>query len=247
VVADELLLLVPGPVGVEVAVGADGTQLEYGFRFRGTADKRRGERPPRQRRTVRPARTHGQVTAKDGALLEAAVRVVARGGLRKLTYRAVAAEAGVTHGLVAHHFGSRDALLEEALRWCVTHSIETSSLVPASGRLEDFAAPLADFIAADPDVQAFQYELKLESSRRPELRRHVDVLYDAYRDAVREALACFDVSQEMAEIVFAALEGLVFRQVTSGSPGRTEECVDALRRLLAAHRAQASPGRPTVH
>ncbi|SHI59410.1 TetR/AcrR family transcriptional regulator [Streptomyces sp. 3214.6] len=177
-----------------------------------------------------------------GALLEAAVRVVARGGLRKLTYRAVAAEAGVTHGLVAHHFGSRDTLLEEALRWCVTRSIETSSLVPASGRLEDFAATLADFIAADPDIQAFQYELKLESSRRPELRHHVAMLYDAYRDAVRAALACFDVSQEMTEIVFAALDGLVFHQVTSGAPDRTEESVDALRRLLAAHRAQASPG-----
>ncbi|MFE9454735.1 TetR/AcrR family transcriptional regulator [Streptomyces sp. NPDC006739] len=177
-----------------------------------------------------------------GALLAAAVRVVARGGLRKLTYRAVAAEAGVTHGLVAHHFGSRDTLLEEALRWCVTRSIETSSLVPASGRLEDFAATLADSIAADPDLQAFQYELKLESSRRPELRHHVDLLYDAYRDAVREALACFDVSQEMTELVFAALDGLVFHQVTSGAPDRTEESIDALRRLLAAHRAQASPG-----
>ncbi|MGJ5832429.1 TetR/AcrR family transcriptional regulator [Streptomyces ossamyceticus] len=164
---------------------------------------------------------------------------MARGGLRKLTYRAVAAEAGVTHGLVAHHFGSRDALLEEALRWCVARSIEASALVPASGRLEDFAATLADVIAADPDLQAFQYELKLESNRRPELRRHVDLLYDTYRHAVREALACFRVSPDLAEIVFAALDGLVFHQVTSGAPGRTEEGVDALRRLLAAHRAQA--------
>ncbi|MGW2386907.1 TetR family transcriptional regulator [Streptomyces sp. NPDC001658] len=49
-----------------------------------------------------------------GPLLEAAVRVAARGGLRKLIYRAIAAEAGVTHGLVAHHLGSRDTLLEEA-------------------------------------------------------------------------------------------------------------------------------------
>jgi DNA-binding transcriptional regulator YbjK len=177
------------------------------------------------------------------ALLAAAVRVVARGGLRKLTYRAVAAEAGVTHGLVAHHFGSRDTLLEQALQWCVTRSIDTSSLVPVSGRLEDFAATLADFVAADPDLQAFQYELKLESSRRPELRHHVDMLYDAYRDAVREALARFDVSQDMVELVFAALEGLVFHQVTSDAPGRTEEGVDALRRLLAAHRAQASLDR----
>ncbi|MEV7392222.1 TetR family transcriptional regulator [Streptomyces sp. NPDC091215] len=186
---------------------------------------------------VRPGYGEGR-----DALLAAAVRVVAQGGLRKLTYRSVAAEAGVTHGLVAHHFGSRDTLLEEALRWCVTRSIETSSLVPASGRLEDFAATLADFIAADPDLQAFQYELKLESNRRPELRRHVDMLYDAYRDAVREALACFDVPQDMAEIVFAALEGLVFHQVTSGGPVRTKEGVDALRRLLAAYRTQASAG-----
>ncbi|MFI7296954.1 TetR/AcrR family transcriptional regulator [Streptomyces sp. NPDC050121] len=175
------------------------------------------------------------------ALMAAAVKVVARGGLRKLTYRAVAAEAGVTHGLVVHHFGSRDTLLEEALGWAVRRSIETSSLVPASGRLEDFAATLAAFIAADPDLQAFQYELKLESGRRPELRRHVDLLYDAYHDAVCEALACFDVSQEMTEIVFAALDGLVFHQVTSGAPERTEEGVEALRRLLAAHRAQVSP------
>ncbi|MFJ9708793.1 TetR/AcrR family transcriptional regulator [Streptomyces sp. NPDC101234] len=184
---------------------------------------------------VRPGYGEGR-----DALLAAAVRVVAQGGLRKLTYRSVAAEAGVTHGLVAHHFGSRDTLLEEAMRWCVTRSIETSSLVPASGRLEDFAVTLADFIAADPDLQAFQYELKLESNRRPELRRHVDMLYDAYRDAVREALACFDVSEDMAEIVFAALDGLVFHQVTSGGPARTKEGVDALRRLLAAYRTRAS-------
>jgi TetR/AcrR family transcriptional regulator, regulator of biofilm formation and stress response len=32
----------------------------------------------------------------------------------------------------------------------------------------------------------------------------------------------------------------VFHQVTSGAPDRTEESIDALRRLLAAHRAQAS-------
>lgn len=58
------------------------------------------------------------------ALLNAAVRVVARGGLRKLTYRAVAEEAGVTHGLVVHHFGSRDALIEAGPRACGTYQRE---------------------------------------------------------------------------------------------------------------------------
>ncbi|NBM15799.1 hypothetical protein [Streptomyces sp. GC420] len=45
-------------------------------------------------------------------------------------------------------------------------SIETSSLVPVSGRLEDFAVTLPGFIGADPDVQVFQNELKLEASAR---------------------------------------------------------------------------------
>jgi AcrR family transcriptional regulator len=50
------------------------------------------------------------------ALLTAAVRVVARKGIRHLTYRALARQAGVTHGLVTYHFGSRDALIRAALQ-----------------------------------------------------------------------------------------------------------------------------------
>ena len=46
----------------------------------------------------------------------------------------------------------------------------------------------------------------------------------------------------MTDIVFAALDGLVFHQVTSGAPGRIDESVDALRRLLAAYRAQPIVG-----
>ena len=39
------------------------------------------------------------------ALIEAAILVVAREGLRGLTIRSVAAEAGVTRGLFCSHFG----------------------------------------------------------------------------------------------------------------------------------------------
>jgi hypothetical protein len=55
------------------------------------------------------------------------------------------------------------------------------------------------------------------------------VLYDAYRDAVREALACFDVSQEMTEIVFAALDGRVFHQVTGPHQGECRRPAPAPR------------------
>ena len=44
-------------------------------------------------------------------LVESTVQVVAERGLRGLTFRAVAERAGVNNSLVAHHFGTREALL----------------------------------------------------------------------------------------------------------------------------------------
>ena len=123
------------------------------------------------------------------ALLNAAITVVAQRGLRYLTYRSVAAEAGVTHGLVAHHFGSRDALLMEALRHSVRRSIDVTSLIPDSGSPDDFVRGLADMVDSDPELHAFQYEVLLESRRSPEVREHAEELFAAYRAASRAGLA----------------------------------------------------------
>lgn len=171
------------------------------------------------------------------ALLNAAISVVARRGLRYLTYRSVAAEAGVTHGLVAHHFGSRDALLLEALRHSVQRSIDLTSLRPESGSPDDFVKGFADMVERDPDLHAFQYEVLLESRRSPEARKHAEELYASYRAATREGLARIGIGDgPMADLVFAALDGLVFQQVTVGSAAVTKDAVDALRRLLCSMR-----------
>jgi AcrR family transcriptional regulator len=50
-------------------------------------------------------------------ILRAAYRVAARERLAGLTGRAVAAEAGVSSGLVFFHFGDRDGLLVALLEW----------------------------------------------------------------------------------------------------------------------------------
>src|SRR2546426_842889 len=123
------------------------------------------------------------------ALLNAAVRVVARGGLRKLTYRAVAEEAGVTHGLVVHHFGSRDALIKAALEHAVRTSASTSALEPGTGNVADFAAGLADMVTREPALQTFQYELMLESRRRPDLLPQIRALYNEYFEATERELS----------------------------------------------------------
>lgn len=48
------------------------------------------------------------------AILQAALVVIARSGFAGTTLRDVAAEAGVAHGLLRHHFGTREALLAAA-------------------------------------------------------------------------------------------------------------------------------------
>ncbi len=167
------------------------------------------------------------------ALLKAAIAVVARSGLRNLTYRAVAGEAGVAHGLVRHHFGSRDTLIKEALHYSVTQSIDTTALESGSGHLGDLARNLAKAVSDDPDIQAFQYELILEARRRPELRQDVEVIYQTYREAVYRALAAAGIDDcDLAELVFCTLDGLVFQQLALGSPEATEKGLRQLRKLL---------------
>ncbi|MEV5551334.1 TetR family transcriptional regulator [Streptomyces sp. NPDC052309] len=169
------------------------------------------------------------------ALLEAAVHVVARGGLRKLTYRAVAEQAGVTHGLVVHHFGSRDALIEETVTHAIRTSLSASTLGLGTGKPADFATGLVAMVESGPDLQAFQYELLLEARRRPELLAHLRALYEEYFEAARAELTRMlpdPPGRGLSRLVFAALEGLVLHQLVFGESEVTEEALVELRGLL---------------
>jgi len=55
-------------------------------------------------------------TAPPQALLDAAEAVAIRDGVGKLTFDAVAAEAGMSKGGVLHHFASKDQLVEAMVR-----------------------------------------------------------------------------------------------------------------------------------
>lgn len=172
------------------------------------------------------------------ALLRATIVVVAGGGLRALTYRAVAAQAGVSHGLVRHHFGTRDQLIAEALDYAVTESLRATSMFDEVTDAAAFAAGIDSLAQRDPDVQAFQYELLLEARRRPELRPHAARYYAAYRDANAKALRRIGVTDDhLIDAIWFALDGLVFRQVVL--PG---EVGGALERIRGIVRDAASNG-----
>lgn len=176
------------------------------------------------------------------ALIDAAIRVVARTGLRGLTYRAVASEAGVTQGLVAHHFGSSDELLREALRNAAEESIERLSLKPESGMLQDLARGLSKRVATDADVEAFQFEMALEARRNPAVAQHSRQIHLGYVEATRQALESVGVAadDELANVVFAALDGLALQQLLFEDPQATDRALARLIEILSQLRSAQS-------
>lgn len=167
------------------------------------------------------------------ALLQAVIRVTSSKGLRGVTYRAVAEEAGVTHGLVAHHFGTRDALIEEALNFAVDVSLSQSRLQSQEQGFEAFASELLGSVDLDPDIQAFQYELILESRRRTELLPLVERIYEAYRRGIMEELELNGLTGlPLANLVLAATDGLVLQQLAFGQLQTTNQALDVLREIL---------------
>ncbi|GLY67564.1 TetR/AcrR family transcriptional regulator [Amycolatopsis taiwanensis] len=115
-------------------------------------------------------------------LVDAAIDVLARDGARGLTFRAVDAEAGVPKGTASNYFANRDDLLNQAAaRIHLRVAVD-----PAEGTERDPAALLTQFmhlllhrISDDRAGWLALLELRLEATRRPELR---DTLTKTLRD-----------------------------------------------------------------
>jgi TetR/AcrR family transcriptional regulator, regulator of biofilm formation and stress response len=169
------------------------------------------------------------------ALLDAAVRVFSVKGVAGLTYRAVAAEAQVTHGLVGYHFGSREALVHATIARVAQNSVEQSAFLPESGRREDFLRELPAMTEADPDGAAAQFDLVVLGHRDPALLEEARGLYRQYIAVTGEALERLGASPDEAtsRLIFAAIDGLILQQVLFGKPEETAESLEVLRRLLA--------------
>jgi AcrR family transcriptional regulator len=170
------------------------------------------------------------------AILEAGVTVVARHGFDGLTYRAVAQEAGTTHGAVGYHFKTREILIHEVALEARRLAVAGASIVPADADLESFARDLARSADEDLDAHLFQYELSLQARRRPELAREMRSLYEDYYDLTRQALekvGIADPDEDLVRFAFAAIDGLVIRQIVDDDPDATEAALVELRRMLA--------------
>jgi AcrR family transcriptional regulator len=176
------------------------------------------------------------------ALLAAVIDVVAEKGLRGVTYRSVAARAGVNHALVTHHFGSLEGLLAATMEWAVQRSIRETGLAGIADFDDHFADSLIASVSAEPELQLFQFEMILESRRNPQIRSMVERLYENYVSTVEEALSKrgLDTSGEASLAIFAALDGLMLQFLTISNPTKIRSAVAQVGQLVAGLRESSN-------
>ncbi|HEU4955888.1 MAG TPA: TetR family transcriptional regulator [Gemmatimonadales bacterium] len=118
-----------------------------------------------------------QNPARRAALVDAAIEVLAREGARGLTFRAVDTEAGVPNGTASNYFANRDDLLTQAggrvyERLQPEPGVFASALEGARDRAKVTALmhELVGRLSAFRSGYLALLELRLEATRRPELR-----------------------------------------------------------------------------
>jgi TetR/AcrR family transcriptional regulator, regulator of biofilm formation and stress response len=184
---------------------------------------------------IPPAPPHAARGAGRDALCDALIRIVARDGLDGVTFRSVAAEAGVTHGLASYHFGTRETMIKEALLRAVREAIERARIGEDVGSLQELAANTPNLLAEPPQDAVFQFYLALEAQRRPELLEQVRATYDSYISEVRATLGRLGLADDapLARLTWAAIDGLSVQQLLYRDPTARAEALDRLREILA--------------
>jgi len=155
-------------------------------------------------------------------LADAAIDTLATAGMRGLTHRSVDRAAGLPEGSCSYYFRTRHALLQAAVdRLAEMHTTEVEDRMRAADPTDpiEVAAALVRLIqhwtGPARSRTLARYELALEATRRPDLRRVLAGTGALLRRSVEAMLAELGVSDppRQAPLIIAYLDGLVFDQI----------------------------------
>ncbi|WP_196054710.1 TetR/AcrR family transcriptional regulator [Nocardia aurantiaca] len=175
-------------------------------------------------------------------LADAAIDTLAEAGMRGLTHRAVDQAAGLPEGSCSNHFRTRESLLEAAVdRLADRDAIELALRPPDATDPDEVARLLTDLVTkwttVDRTRMLARYELALESTRRPKLRRALRDSGLRFRAMAADLLAGLgaDEPQVRAHAFIACLDGLIFDRLAGAGEPDTQQIYEALRILLRGY------------
>lgn len=166
-------------------------------------------------------------------LLDAAIEIAGREGLNAVTYRAVAARVGMAHGMVRHHFGTREQMLIEAFRRAAHQDSDEVKL--AAHSIDEFVSQFVTTLNLSRERQLLQYDETVQAIRGNLPIDIVRGLNDRYISTVHRTLqnaGIEDPDGVLSALVFATLDGLVLQHFVYGDDARTERILAQLRDVL---------------
>jgi len=183
---------------------------------------------------ARPARARRYDPERRLRIARAAMRVVGRGGVAGLSFRAVAVEADVPLGSLTYHFADKDELLQTAMTLAREQSGEMlAALLAGFAPERDLAAAMARLVEELSVHRRGQlvldYEWIFATSGRPELA-------EANARWNEEGLALFEryAGPAQAQAASVVLHGLLFEAVALGRRIAAAEAEPLFRAVLAA-------------
>ncbi|GAA2613403.1 TetR/AcrR family transcriptional regulator [Streptomyces tubercidicus] len=157
------------------------------------------------------------------ALVDAAIEVLAREGARGLTFRAVDTAAGVPAGTASNYFTSRDDLLAQVtaqIHQRIAPDPDDVAAVMAAPPSRELVTELLRWVnrrvAENRTGYLAMLELRLEATRRPELRAELTRVMREVRDEdLRFHLdSGLPGDRTAVTLMYLAMTGLMLEQLT---------------------------------
>ena len=137
-----------------------------------------------------------QRAERRGAIIDAAVLIIATRRLPALTHRAVAREAKVPLAATTYYFASKDEIVREALEALAATEVDRLAAIASTIRSvsspDELAGLVAEALFPDPGEAEqrwlAQFEIYLEAARNPALRPAVEHWRAAFVEVAESAL-----------------------------------------------------------
>ncbi|WP_331052688.1 TetR/AcrR family transcriptional regulator [Longimicrobium sp.] len=182
-------------------------------------------------------------------ILGAAFEVAAREGLGGLTIRAVAGEAGLSHGLVLFHFGSKERLVHALLGWLIENTPPLRAPDPVgavAGALDRLHLLLDREVAryaGEPRRTRLFYEYWALGGRDEAIRVRVGAELERYRAEFRDvALGLLqaepgafapETAERIAAVAVSWIHGCAVQAVIDPVRFQPEESLASVREIIA--------------
>ncbi|WP_249132671.1 MULTISPECIES: TetR/AcrR family transcriptional regulator [unclassified Bradyrhizobium] len=188
-------------------------------------------------------RSEPESGGRERPVMEATLRIIGRKGLDGVTHRAVAVEAGLSLGAITHHFKTRDALIDGALRFALAR--ETGRLqalaLSLQGKAFDVEAWLESLVGwydhelkTRAEIHIACYEAFLAAARSERYRTVVEGWFGIWRQSAELALRAGGSAEPRrhAELFVSALIGMLLQQLATPRRGFRREMAASLLALI---------------